>query len=59
MVDIPVIKDIDLYPEILEDIDIDLAVKYGVLFSKIEDEIYTILSKENLSSGLNFLSKCR
>lgn len=57
MVDIPLIKDIDLYPEILEDVNIDLAVKYGVLFSKIEDELYTILSQENLTSGLNFLSK--
>ncbi len=57
MVDIPLIKDIDLYPEILEDVNIDLAVKYGVLFTKIDNETYTILSNENLSNSLNFLSK--
>lgn len=57
MLDIPIIKDIDLYPEVIEDVNSDLSVKYGVLFSSIEDKIYTILSQENLSNGLNFLSK--
>ncbi len=57
MLDIPIIKDIDLYPEVVEDVNSDLSVKYGVLFSSIEDEIYTILSQDNLSNALNFLSK--
>lgn len=57
MVDIPIMQNVDLYPEVLEDIDIDLAVKYGVLFSNIEDRVYTILSTDNFAESLNYLSK--
>ena len=50
-------SDLDLYPELLEDIDHDLCVKNSLLFTKIDDEVYTILSQEKLSDGFNLLSK--
>ncbi len=49
--------DLDLYPEIIENIDHDLCVKNSLLFTKIDDKIYTILTKEKLSDGFNMLSK--
>jgi len=50
-------SDLDLYPELLEGIDHDLCVKNSLLFTKIDDEVYTILSEEKLSDGFNLLSK--
>jgi general secretion pathway protein E len=49
--------DLDLYPELLDDIDHDLCVKNSLLFTKIDDKIYTILSQDKLSDGFNLLSK--
>ncbi len=49
--------DLDLYPEIIENVDHDLCVKNALLFTKIDDKIYTILTKEKLSDGFNMLSK--
>ena len=50
-------SDLDLYPELIEDVDHDLCVKNALLFTKIEDEVHIILSKEKLSDGFNLLSK--
>ncbi len=50
-------KEVDLYPEVIEGVDIDLAVKNSLLFSKIDDKIYILLSKESMSDGFNLLSK--
>ncbi len=50
-------KDVDLNPEYIDGVDVDLAVKNSVLFSKIEDEIYIILDKEKMIDGFNLLSK--
>ena len=50
-------SDLDLYPELIEGIDHDLCVKNALLFTKINDEIYIILSQERLSDGFNLLSK--
>ncbi len=50
-------SDLDLYPELIDGIDHDLCVKNSLLFTKIDDEIYTILSKEKITDGFNLLSK--
>ncbi len=50
-------SDLDLYPELIEGIDHDLCVKNALLFTKINDEVYTILSQDRLSDGFNLLSK--
>ena len=48
---------LDLYPELIENIDHDLCIKNALLFTKIDDKIYTILEKDRLSDGFNLLSK--
>jgi general secretion pathway protein E len=50
-------KDLDLYPEYINGVDTDLAVKNSLLFTKIDEKIYIILSKENMADGFNYLSK--
>ena len=50
-------SDLDLYPELIEEIDHDLCVKNALLFTKINDAVYIILSQERLSDGFNLLSK--
>ena len=57
MIDIPKLYDVDLYPEVIEDIDIDLAVKYSVLFTNIDDTIYIALEDSKLKDSLGYLSK--
>jgi general secretion pathway protein E len=50
-------SDLDLYPESIEGLDQNLCVKNSLLFTKIDDQIYIILSEKNLSDGFNLLSK--
>jgi general secretion pathway protein E len=50
-------SDLDLYPELIAEIDHDLCVKNALLFTKINDAVYIILSQERLSDGFNLLSK--
>ena len=50
-------SDLDLYPELIENIDHDLCVKNALLFTKVEEEVYIILSQEHLADGFNLLSK--
>ena len=50
-------NDLDPYPELIEGVDVDLAIKNSLLFTVIDDEIYAILKEEKLIDGLNFLSK--
>ena len=57
MINIPTVQSIDAKPEFLEGVDIELALKYGVLFANIEDEIKIVLSKENLADSLSYASK--
>ncbi len=54
---IPTFQDLDLYPELLEGVDIDLAIKNSLLFTSIDGEIYAILNKEKILDSLNFYSK--
>jgi len=54
---IPTFKEIDPYPELIERVDIDLAIKNSLLFTTLDGEVYAILKKENLIDSLNFLSK--
>ncbi len=54
---IPTFLDLDLYPELLEGVDIDLAIKNSLLFTSINGEIYAILKEDKLLDGLNFYSK--
>jgi len=57
MLNITLIKDVDLEPEIIDNVDIDLAIKYGVLFTKINNIICTVVNSENLSKSFTYLSK--
>ena len=54
---IPEFFDLDLYPEHVEGIDVDLAVKNSLLFTKIEDKAHMVLDKEKMAEGFNYLSK--
>ncbi len=54
---IPEFFDLDLFPEMVEGVDLDLAVKNSLLFTKIDNKIYTIIDKEHLSDSFNYLSK--
>ncbi len=54
---IPTYSDLDLFPEMVEGIDPDLAVKNWLLISKIDDQPTIILSKEHLTDAFNYLSK--
>ncbi len=54
---IPTFSGIDPYPELLEGVDIDLAIKNALLFTMIEGEVYAILNEEKITDGLNFYSK--
>ena len=57
MLNIPVIQDVDLFPEPIEGIDLNVSIKNYVLFSQIEAKTTTILSKSHLGEALDFLSK--
>ncbi len=50
-------SDLDLYPEVVKNVDHDLCLKNALLFTKIDDEIYTILKDDRLGDGFNLLSK--
>jgi general secretion pathway protein E len=54
---IPEFFDLDLYPEQVEGVDLDLAVKNHLLFTKIDEQIYTIVDKENIVDSFNYLNK--
>ena len=54
---IPEFFDLDLFPEHIEGVDTDLAVKNSLLFTKVDDVIYTIIDKEKMSDSFNYLSK--
>ncbi len=54
---IPEYFDLDLFPELVEGVDVDLAVKNALLFSKIEDKVHIVLDKERMAEGFNYLSK--
>lgn len=57
MVDFPILRDVDLYPENIDGIDIDLALKYKVLFTSIDGKSYIALSEREFNNSLTFLSK--
>lgn len=48
---------LDLHPITVEGVDSELAQKNHLLFTKIEDIPYIILSREHISDGFNLLSK--
>ncbi len=50
-------KDLDLYPLSVEGVDSSLAYKNHLLFTKIDNKPYIILSREHLADGFNLLSK--
>ena len=54
---IPRFLDVDLYPEILDGIDIDLAVKNRLLFAKINQIVYAVVDSQNMVDSLNYYSK--
>jgi len=50
-------KDLDLFPLAVDGVDSELAYKNHLLFTKIENEPYVILSREHIADGFNLLSK--
>jgi general secretion pathway protein E len=48
---------LDLYPIVVDGVDSELAHKNHLLFTKIDDKPYVILSKEHITDGFNLLSK--
>ncbi len=54
---IPEFFDLDLSPEYVEGVDIDLAIKNSLLFTKIDGKRYVVLNKNNLIDSFNYLSK--
>lgn len=54
---IETIHDTALKPLLLEDENVDLAVKNYLLFTKINEEAHIALSREFLTQSLNYLSK--
>lgn len=53
----PKFENLDLYPEILENVDIDLLIKNRLLFTKIDGKIFAILDKNSIIDSLNYYSK--
>ena len=54
---IPEYFDLDLFPEHVEGVDVDLAVKNSLLFAKIEEKTHIVLDKDKMAEGFNYLSK--
>jgi len=54
---IPRFSDIEVNPEILDGVDIDLAIKNRLLFTKIDEQIYAIADSQNIVDSLNYYSK--
>jgi len=52
-------ENLDLFPEIVEEINVDLAIKNSLLFSKIDDTIYALSIEEKIIEALNYYSKLR
>ncbi len=51
------LQDVDLVPLTLENIDIDLAIKYDLLFSEVDGEDSVVINSQSLSDALAYLSK--
>ncbi len=56
---IPFLKDVNLEPLWLEEIDHRLAMRHSLLFATIDGERSAIMTEERLAEGLNHLSKLR
>ncbi len=54
---IPEFFDLDLSPEYIDGVDIDLAIKNSLLFTKIDDQLHIVLNKNELADSFNYLSK--
>ena len=57
MLNIPAIENVDLAPVQLDDVDINIAIKNYVLFSKIDEETHIVLSQKYLSQAFDYLAK--
>ncbi len=57
MVDIPQLNNIDFEPVWIDELDINLAIKYFVLFSKKDDKTIVVLNGSHIVEALEYLSK--
>ncbi len=57
MLHIPAIENVDLAPEQLSDIDMNIAIRNYVLFSNIDENIHVVLSQKHLSQAFDYLAK--
>jgi len=51
------LKDVDLEPLNIKNVNIDLAVRYNLLFSVVNNKETAIVNNDSLSEALSFLSK--
>ncbi len=54
---LPRFRELDLYPEILDDVDIELAIKNRLLFTNIDGKVYAVIDPESIADSLNYYSK--
>jgi general secretion pathway protein E len=58
MIEIKTLENIELFPYIPENIDINMAIKYGVLFGNDDDEnVYAIIDKKRIGEAVHFVTK--
>ncbi|RLA71539.1 MAG: type II/IV secretion system protein, partial [Epsilonproteobacteria bacterium] len=57
MLNIPTIHDVDLRPQVDENIDLNLCIRNYVLFSVLEGETHIILSHRHLAEAFDYLAK--
>ncbi len=47
----------ELFPVVPDGIDIGVALKFGVLFGEIDNEIFSFVADNRIGEGLNFISR--
>ena len=57
MLNIPIIHDVDLQPQLIEEADLNLCIRNYVLFSMLDEEIHIILSHRHLAAAFDYLAK--
>ncbi len=57
MLNIPIIHDVDLQPELIEEADLNLCIRNYVLFSILDEKIHIILSHRHLAAAFDYLAK--
>jgi len=54
---LPTLSDLDLYPEIVEGVELEPLIKSGLLLTLIDGRLHAVTTKERLFEALNLYSK--